>query len=122
MLLSRCCVTQVMKVVKSLATVGITVIATIHSPTPVCFNLFDRLLLLLRGNIIYFGPNGGCWMGAFGGLAGSSQLRGACWYPCLLLGQPLAVGRSTCSLSMGANLRQLPSHAALQSAINSLSR
>ena len=32
--------------------------ATIHSPTPYCFNLFDRLLLLLRGRVVYFGPNG----------------------------------------------------------------
>ena len=34
------------------------VCATIHSPTPYCFNLFDRLLLLLRGRVVYFGPNG----------------------------------------------------------------
>lgn len=32
--------------------------ATIHSPTPYTFNLFDRLLLLLRGRVVYFGPNG----------------------------------------------------------------
>ncbi|KAL4421764.1 hypothetical protein ABPG77_009747 [Micractinium sp. CCAP 211/92] len=49
---------EVMTVVKSLATHGITVCATIHSPTPYCFNLFDRMLLLLRGQVAYFGPNG----------------------------------------------------------------
>ncbi|KAL4431462.1 hypothetical protein ABPG75_006718 [Micractinium tetrahymenae] len=49
---------EVMTVVKSLATMGITVCATIHSPTPYCFNLFDRMLLLLRGQVAYFGPNG----------------------------------------------------------------
>ncbi len=54
---------QVMTVVKSLATHGITVCATIHSPTPYCFNLFDRMLLLLRGQVAYFGPNGGLTAG-----------------------------------------------------------
>ena len=49
---------EVMSVVKSLTSFGITVCATIHSPTPYCFNLFDRLLLLLRGQVAYFGPNG----------------------------------------------------------------
>ena len=44
--------------VKSLAGHGITVCATIHSPTPYCFNLFDSLLLLLRGQVVYFGANG----------------------------------------------------------------
>ena len=48
-----------MSVVKSLATFGMTVVATIHSPTPYTFNLFDRLLLLLKGRVVYFGPNGG---------------------------------------------------------------
>ncbi|PRW20409.1 P-loop containing nucleoside triphosphate hydrolase [Chlorella sorokiniana] len=49
---------EVMSVVKSLASHGITVCATIHSPTPYTFNLFDRLLLLLKGRVVYFGPNG----------------------------------------------------------------
>ena len=49
---------QVMTVVKSLAHSGITVCATIHSPTPYCFGLFDRMMLLLRGEVVYFGPNG----------------------------------------------------------------
>ncbi|KAI3436016.1 hypothetical protein D9Q98_002073 [Chlorella vulgaris] len=49
---------EVMSVVKSLAGQGITVCATIHSPTPYTFGLFDRLLLLLSGQMVYFGPNG----------------------------------------------------------------
>ena len=49
---------QVMRVVKNLAGMGITLVSSIHSPTPFCFNLFDRVLLLLRGSVIYFGPNG----------------------------------------------------------------
>ena len=49
---------EVMTVVKSLVEHGITVCATIHSPTPYCFSLFDRLLLLLRGQVVYFGAAG----------------------------------------------------------------
>lgn len=49
---------EVMSVVKSLAIHGITVCATIHSPTPYTFQLFDRMLLLLRGGTAYFGENG----------------------------------------------------------------
>ena len=44
--------------VKSLAEHGITVCATIHSPTSYTFNLFDSLLILLRGHVAYFGANG----------------------------------------------------------------
>lgn len=49
---------EVMEVVKTLAKHGITVCATIHSPTPYTFSLFDRLLLLLRGQVVYFGEAG----------------------------------------------------------------
>lgn len=49
-----------MTTVKTLARRGLTVCATIHSPTPYCFHLFDRLLLLLRGQVVYFGT-GGAW-------------------------------------------------------------
>lgn len=49
---------EVMTVVKGLSQAGITVVATVHSPTPYCFGLFDRLLLLLRGRLAYFGPGG----------------------------------------------------------------
>ena len=48
--------------VKALVKSGITICATIHSPTPYCFNLFDTLMILLRGHVVYFGENGvlGC--------------------------------------------------------------
>lgn len=36
----------------------ITICSTIHSPTPYCFSLFDRMLLLLRGQVVYFGQHG----------------------------------------------------------------
>ncbi|CAK0754674.1 hypothetical protein CVIRNUC_002316 [Coccomyxa viridis] len=49
---------EVMTVVKKLTQMNLTVCATIHSPTPYCFNQFDRLMLLLRGQTVYFGPNG----------------------------------------------------------------
>jgi hypothetical protein len=49
---------QVMTTVKSLANIGITVCATIHSPTTYCFSLFDKLMLLLRGRVAYYGDNG----------------------------------------------------------------
>lgn len=59
---------EVMTVVKNLASRGLTVLATIHSPTPYCFNLFDRLLLLLRGNVVYFGDSS-TWLGSVDGSA-----------------------------------------------------
>ncbi len=47
-----------MEVIKGLALKGLTVCATIHSPSPTAFALFDRLLLLLDGQIAYFGARG----------------------------------------------------------------
>lgn len=47
-----------MSAVRSLTMMGITVAATIHSPTPFTFALFDQLMLLIRGQVVYFGPNG----------------------------------------------------------------
>ncbi|KAG1653791.1 hypothetical protein FOA52_007815 [Chlamydomonas sp. UWO 241] len=47
---------EVMSVCKSLTESGVTVVATIHSPTAFCFNLFDRVTLLLSGKTVYFGP------------------------------------------------------------------
>ncbi len=44
--------------VRRLAKKGITICSTIHSPTPFAFSLFDRLIMLLRGKVIYFGENG----------------------------------------------------------------
>ena len=47
-----------MTVVKNLTKTGITICATIHNPTPYCFNLFDRLMILLHGRVVYSGLNG----------------------------------------------------------------
>ena len=47
-----------MTVVKGLAHSGITVCATIHSPTPYAFALFDRLIILLHGHVAYAGASG----------------------------------------------------------------
>ena len=43
---------------KRLTSTGITACATLHSPTAYAFALFDDLLLLVKGQVIYFGPNG----------------------------------------------------------------
>ncbi|EFJ42159.1 hypothetical protein VOLCADRAFT_107413 [Volvox carteri f. nagariensis] len=49
---------EVMKVVRGLAADGTTIAATIHSPTAATFALFDRVMLLVRGQLVYFGPQG----------------------------------------------------------------
>ena len=49
---------QVMTVVRSLLGRGITICATIHCPPPHTFNLFDRVLIMQRGRVAYFGLNG----------------------------------------------------------------
>ena len=49
---------QVMGVVKGLVKTGMTICATIHSPTPHCFRLFDAMMILLRGRVVYAGQNG----------------------------------------------------------------
>ncbi|GLC33334.1 hypothetical protein PLESTB_000344800 [Pleodorina starrii] len=49
---------EVMTMVKSLAAGGVTICATIHSPTSYCFSLFDSLIMLVKGSVVYFGPRG----------------------------------------------------------------
>ena len=51
---------QVMEMVVALTRTNnsITVCATIHSPSPQTFGLFDKLIILLSGRIVYFGNNG----------------------------------------------------------------
>eukprot|EP00882_Tetradesmus_deserticola_P013904 GHRQ01014769.1.p1 GENE.GHRQ01014769.1~~GHRQ01014769.1.p1 ORF type:complete len:358 (+),score=157.31 GHRQ01014769.1:271-1344(+) len=49
---------EVMTTVKALVTDGVTMIATIHSPTAYSFSLFDSLLMLVRGRAVYFGKPG----------------------------------------------------------------
>jgi len=45
---------QVMRTLKRLAKSGRTIIQTIHQPNSEIFQLFDKLLLLAQGKIIYF--------------------------------------------------------------------
>jgi ABC-type multidrug transport system ATPase subunit len=47
-----------MTVVKGLVKDGVTIVATIHSPTAYAFSLFDSLMMLVRGRMVYFGPTG----------------------------------------------------------------
>lgn len=49
---------EVVTVVKNLASAGITTCVSIHSPPPYTFELFDRVVVLQRGRMVYFGPNG----------------------------------------------------------------
>ena len=49
---------EVMRVVKSLTDDGTTICATIHSPTPYVYSLFDSLMILIRGQTVYFGSRG----------------------------------------------------------------
>lgn len=51
-------VLQVMTVAKSLCKDSITICATIHSPTAAAFKLFDKLIILVRGHMVYFGDAG----------------------------------------------------------------
>jgi ABC-type multidrug transport system ATPase subunit len=47
---------EVMSAVRNLANQNRTVICTIHQPSHQTFDLFDTLLLLAKGRVIYFGP------------------------------------------------------------------
>lgn len=51
---------EVMAAVRNLANQNRTVIATIHQPSQQTFDLFDTLLLLAKGRVIYFGPVAEC--------------------------------------------------------------
>jgi len=46
---------DVCTILKNLATSGVTIMTTIHSPTSEAFRLFDNLLLLVKGRVCYFG-------------------------------------------------------------------
>jgi ABC-type multidrug transport system ATPase subunit len=47
---------EVMSAVRNLANQNRTVICTIHQPSPMTYMLFDKLMLLGKGKVIYFGP------------------------------------------------------------------
>jgi len=46
---------DVVEILRKLANEGVTIMSTIHSPTSEAFSLFDKLLLLVQGQTIYFG-------------------------------------------------------------------
>jgi ATP-binding cassette, subfamily G (WHITE), member 2 len=49
---------EIVKVVRDVSEAGVTVCATIHSPTEGSFKLFDMLILMLQGKIVYLGHAG----------------------------------------------------------------
>ncbi len=49
-------VEQVMQTLKDLANEGKTVVCSIHQPRSSIFSMFDDLLLLSEGQIVYSGP------------------------------------------------------------------
>eukprot|EP00884_Botryococcus_braunii_P004583 jgi/Botrbrau1/14125/Bobra.182_3s0068.1 len=61
---------EVMRVVRNLATDGITLCATVHCPTQAIFELFDNLLIMQRGRTVYFGPNSSVALDYFSSLDG----------------------------------------------------
>ena len=50
---------KVMDIVAGLAKSGLTVCATVHSPTSHIYSLFDRLTMLAAGRVLWSGPAGG---------------------------------------------------------------
>ena len=44
---------HVINILKNLAKAGRTIISTIHQPSSEIFGTFDKLLLMVQGNIIY---------------------------------------------------------------------
>eukprot|EP00347_Sterkiella_histriomuscorum_P001693 403371041 len=46
---------QIVKLLKKLARMGKTVIATLHQPSSEAFNMFDRLILMADGHVMYQG-------------------------------------------------------------------
>eukprot|EP00884_Botryococcus_braunii_P006506 jgi/Botrbrau1/15857/Bobra.40_1s0041.1 len=66
---------EVMTVVKRFTQLGITICATIHSPTPYAFRLFDTLMLLLRGHVVYFGERGEAAIDYFRSLQSQIDVR-----------------------------------------------
>lgn len=46
---------DVVAILRNLANEGVTIMSTIHSPTSEAFRLFDKVLLLVKGQTVYFG-------------------------------------------------------------------
>ena len=51
---------QLVRTLRCLARKGRTIIVTIHQPRSEIWSLFDRVLLLAGGKVVYSGPTGGC--------------------------------------------------------------
>lgn len=70
-----------MTIVKSLATQGLTVCSTIHAPSPSVHALFDNLVVLLGGSVVYAGPNSDAvaYFSSFALQAYTSTLSDAEW-------------------------------------------
>ncbi|KAF8057935.1 ABCG31 [Scenedesmus sp. PABB004] len=67
---------EVMGVVAGLARAdGTTVASTIHSPSSSVFGLFDRLLVLLGGRLVYLGPPGEAAIAYFTASVGAREPR-----------------------------------------------
>jgi ABC-type multidrug transport system ATPase subunit len=64
---------EVMQVVAGLTREGTTIATTIHSPSAACFNLFDRLLVLLNGHVVYHGGAGEAAITYFTSCCGARQ-------------------------------------------------
>ena len=47
-----------MSLVRGLADMGTSVLATIHSPSASTFKLFHQVMVLLKGSVVYYGPAG----------------------------------------------------------------
>jgi ABC-type multidrug transport system ATPase subunit len=66
---------EVMRVVAGLAADGTTIATTIHSPSSYCFGLFDQLLLLLEGRLVYLGGAEDAAIAYFMATCGARQPR-----------------------------------------------
>lgn len=64
---------EVMRVVANLAKDGTTIATTIHSPSSYCFGLFNKLLILMSGRLVYFGETGPVAISYFTGSCGARQ-------------------------------------------------
>lgn len=58
--LDSCHTKAVVRVMHALAREGTTVVATIHSPSATAFALFDAVMMLVKGSIVFFGPRELC--------------------------------------------------------------
>jgi ABC-type multidrug transport system ATPase subunit len=70
---------EVVSLLKAIASDGVTILATIHSPTAYAFSLFDRLAMLVRGRLVYFGPGGAPALSYVRGLPAASASPYAPW-------------------------------------------